>query len=79
MDSKKKLDILRGSFESGIIDKEEYERRKQSLELDAKEFDRKIEDLNKPSEEEEPKMNLETLCCSIIFSKFNVPLIFTSI
>ena len=43
MDTRKKLGILKGSFESGIIDKEEYDKWKEKLEPDVKEFDAKIE------------------------------------
>ena len=52
---KKKIDILKGSFESGIIEKDEYDKWKEKLEPDVNEFDRKIEEMNKPIQEEEPK------------------------
>ncbi len=55
MEPRKKLDILKGSFESGVIDKEEYQKWKEKLEPDAKEFDKKVEEINKPSEEEPKK------------------------
>jgi len=55
IDPKKKLEILRGSFESGIIEKEEYDKWKEKLEPDVTEFDKKIEEINKPIQEEEPK------------------------
>ena len=58
-DPKKKMDILRGSFESGIIDKEEYDKWKEKLEPDAEKFDKKIEEMNKPVQEEEPKKSSE--------------------
>ncbi|MBI2650836.1 hypothetical protein HYX04_06030 [Candidatus Woesearchaeota archaeon] len=58
-DLKKKLDILKGSFESGIIEKDEYDKWKEKLEPDVKEFDRKIEEINKPGIEEEPKKSSE--------------------
>ena len=51
MEPRKQLEILKGSFESGIIDKEEYEKWKEKLEPDVKEFDKKIEEINKEPEE----------------------------
>ena len=54
-DPKKKLDILKGSFESGIIEKEEYNKWKEKLEPDVKEFDKKVEEANKLDLQEEPK------------------------
>lgn len=60
MDPKKKLDILKGSLESGVIDKEEYQKWEEKLEPESKEFDRKIEDkqieeLHREEPQEEPK------------------------
>ena len=55
MDPRKQLEILKGSFESGIIDKEEYEKWKEKLEPDVKEFDKKIEEINKEPEEQSKK------------------------
>lgn len=65
-DPKKKLDVLKGSFESGIIDREEYGKFKEKLEPDVKEFDRKIEEMNKADiPEEPPKSSEKTLIISI--------------
>ena len=61
MDPKKKLDILKGSFESGIIEKEEYEKWKSKLEPDVKEFDKKIEEMHKEDVSEEPKKSSERI------------------
>ena len=59
-DPKKKIGLLKGSFESGIIDKEEYEKWKEKLEPDAKEFDKKVEELNKIADTSaEPKKSSE--------------------
>lgn len=55
MDPRKKLDVLKGSYESGIIDKEEYDKWKERLEPDIREFDEKIEEINKADIEEVPK------------------------
>lgn len=52
-DSKKKLDILKASFEAGVIDKKEYEKKKEKLESDAKEFDDKIENFNQKNTSQE--------------------------
>ena len=62
MNPKKKLDILRSSLESGTIGKDEYEKQKEILEPDIKEFDRKIEEANKMQEESvEPKKSSEKM------------------
>lgn len=47
-DPRKKFYVLKKSFESGIIDKEEYENERKNLEPEIKEFDKKVEELNKP-------------------------------
>ncbi len=54
-DPRKKFDVLKESFESGIIDKEEYERERKNIEPEIKEFDKKVEELNKPDLNEESK------------------------
>jgi len=59
MDPKKKLDVLKGSLESGIINKEEYEKWKEKLEPDIREFDKKVEDINKAEVQDEPKKSSE--------------------
>ena len=64
-DPKKKLDILKGSFESGIIDKDEYDKWKEKLEPDVKEFDQKIEEANKTDEQEPKKSSDKALIISI--------------
>ncbi len=46
MDPRKKLEILKGSFESGIIDKEQYEKEKENIESKLGEFDMKIKESN---------------------------------
>lgn len=66
MDPRKKIDILKGSFESGVIDKEEYNKWKAKLEPDAKELDRKLEETSRADLQEEPKKSSEkTLIISI--------------
>ena len=35
MNPRKKLEILKGSFESGIIDKEQYEKEKEKIEVNS--------------------------------------------
>ena len=62
MDPRKKIEILKGSFESGIVDKEEYDKWKEKLEPDAKEFDMKVEELNKIADASaEPKKSSEKI------------------
>jgi hypothetical protein len=65
MEPRKKLDILKGSFESGIIDREEYGKWKDKLEPDVKKFDEKIEEANKPEEEPSPKSSEKALIIGI--------------
>jgi len=65
-DPRKKAGILKGSFESGIIGKEEYEKEKAKLEPDLVEFDRKIEEINKPEPEEHLKSSEKSLVIGII-------------
>ncbi len=60
-DPRKKLDILKGSFDSGIIEKEEYEKWKEKLDPDVHEFDKKVEEINKPEEQEDPKKSEKSL------------------
>ncbi|MBI2657153.1 hypothetical protein HYX08_00490 [Candidatus Woesearchaeota archaeon] len=59
MDRKKKMDILKGSLESGIIDKEEYKKWEEKLEPGMREFDRKVEETNREEPEEQPKKSSE--------------------
>jgi len=47
MDPREKIKVIKGSFESGIIDKEEFEKSKAALEPKLREFDKKVEDANK--------------------------------
>ena len=51
MDPRKKLDVLKGSRESGLINEEEYESEKKKLLPEIEKFDRTIEELNKSNEE----------------------------
>lgn len=71
MDRKKKLEILKGSLESGIIDREEYQKWEEKLEPESKEIDRKIEDkqieeLHKEPEEETKKSSERSLIIAIM-------------
>ena len=75
-DPKKKLNILKGSFESGIIEKEEYDKWKEKLEPDVKEFDQKIEEFNKVNAQEEPKKSSEKI---LIVSISIIVLLFISV
>lgn len=54
---KKKFEVLKGSYESGVIDKLEYEKGKERLEPDIKEFDNKIEEMNKTDVKDDEKDN----------------------
>lgn len=65
-DPRKKLDVLKGSFESGIITQKEYEKWKEILEPDVKELDKNIEEMNKADAQKEPEKSSEkTLIISI--------------
>ena len=68
MDPRKKLDVLEGSLESGVIDREEYSKSKEKLGPDLKEFDKMIEEKNKydPGEEVTKKSSEYTLIISIV-------------
>ena len=63
MDPKKKLDILKGSLESGVIDKEEYRKWEEKLEPEAMQFDKKIvekaEEIHREELEEQKKSSIE--------------------
>ena len=50
-DPRKKLEVLRGSLDSGIIGEKEYESEKEKLDPEIKKFDETIEDFNKANEE----------------------------
>ncbi len=65
-DPRKKLDVLKGSFDSGIIEKEEYEKWKEKLEPEAKEFDKKVENTDKADIEEPRKSSEKVLIISIV-------------
>ena len=85
MDTNKKLNILKGSLESGIIDEEEYDKSKEKLEPNVKQLDESIKEINENDSSEEPKKSSEkTLIISIVviilllislitFSIFNKP------
>lgn len=80
MDPKKKIDVLKGSFESGIIGKEEYEKHKAKLEPDVKEFDKKIEEMHNEEPNEEPKKSSEKtliIAIAVIVILFAAVLAFT--
>ncbi len=62
---RKRLEILRGSLESGIIEKEQYEQEKEKLQAEIKEFDMKVEETNKPEAAEEPKSSDKPLIFGI--------------
>lgn len=64
-DPKKKLDILKGSFESGIIGREEYEKWKEKLEPDIRISDKMVEEETKADAEEPKKSSEKTLLISI--------------
>ena len=67
-DPKKKLDILRESHQSGIINKEEFDKGKEEIEPEVEKFHRKIEEINKPGVdgEPEPKKSSEIILISAI-------------
>lgn len=62
---RKRLEILKGGFESGIVDKEQYDKEKEKLEAELKEFDRKVEETNKPEAAEESKSSDKPLIFGI--------------
>ncbi len=76
MDPRKKLGILEGSKESGIIDNVEYDKLKKEIEPDVREFDRKVEESNKSSASEEPKKSSDKI---LVISIVAVVLLFVSV
>ncbi len=62
---RKRLEILRGSLESGIIEKEQYDQEKEKLQAEIREFDMKVEEINKPEKSEEPKSSDKPLIFGI--------------
>lgn len=76
MDPRRKIDILRGSFESGILDREEYEKEKENLKPSVEELDKKIEEINKAENQEEPKKSTEKV---LIISIVAIILLFIAI
>ena len=62
---RKRMEILKGSLESGIIEKERYDKEKEKLESELEEFDRKVEETNKPEAAEEPKSSDKPLIFGI--------------
>ena len=60
-DPRNKFNVLKKSFESGVIDKGEYEKEKENLEPELKEFDKQVEELNKPDLNEGPKKSTEKI------------------
>lgn len=64
-DPRKKIEIIRGSLESGIIGKEQHDREKEKLEVELKEFDTKIGEANKPEPEEGHKSSDKPLIFGI--------------
>ena len=76
-DPKKKLEILKGSLDSGIIDKEEYTKWEEKLGSEAKEFDNKIEGkIEEPKTEEQPGKSSEKI---LIFAIASILLLFSSV
>lgn len=65
MDPGKKADVLKGSLESGIIGKEEYDRGMEKIRPDLMEFDKKKEELNMQESEEPKKSSENALIASI--------------
>ena len=66
-DPRKKMEIIKGSLESGIIDKEQYDNEKENIEAELKEFDMKVEEANKAEAPEEPKSSDKPLFIVIGF------------
>lgn len=69
-DPRKKLDILKASKESGLIDNEEYNKMKEKIEPHVMEFDKKIEEINKADIQEEPKKSSEIILIASIIAIF---------
>ena len=66
-DPRKKMEIIKGSLESGVIDKEQHDKEKEKLEAELKEFDMKVEEANKEEAPEEHKSSDKPLFIVIGF------------
>ena len=76
-DPKKKLNILNKSLERGVIDEDEHIKLKSELEPQAKEFDRKVNEISSNNlNEEEPKNPQEKI---LLISIAVIALLFISI
>ena len=73
---RKKLEVLKGSLESGVIDRDEYKKLEEKLEPDAREFDKKIEEANRPDAQEETSKSSEK---ALIIGIVMILLLFASI
>ena len=63
---RRKLDILKGSLESEIINKKEYDEWKEKLGPDITEFDKKVEEINKNDpQEQQPKSSEKSLIIAL--------------
>ena len=58
-DPTKKINILKGSLESGVIDESEYKNLKEKIVPDLEQFDKKVEEINKAIEPQEGKKSSE--------------------
>ena len=75
-DPHKKLDVLKASFESGIIDKKEYAKSREKLEPDIREFNKAIKEAHEEETPQEPKKSSERI---LIISIILIFLLFVSI
>jgi len=64
-DPREKLHVLKGSLESGAVEKDEYEREKEKLDPEIKEFEKKIEEKGKEPAEEPKKTSDKALIFTI--------------
>ena len=58
---RKRANVLKESFDAGVIGKEEYESEKKKVDEEIEEFDKKLEAANRDIPEEEPKKSSEKM------------------
>ncbi|HLC50385.1 MAG TPA: hypothetical protein VJI97_03065, partial [Candidatus Nanoarchaeia archaeon] len=66
-DPRKRMGVLKSSHEAGIVNEEEFEKQKEQLENEIKEFDKTVEETNKTEAPEEPKKSDKALMIGIAF------------
>ena len=70
MDPRKKLDVLKGSLEAGVIEKQEFQKEKEKIEPHIREFEKKIEENNKIESQKETSKTSDKMLLIVIAAIF---------